>query len=420
MNTFPEETTLSPLKRRLYVLLGITLLVIAVLIAIMLITNKPRSQRRPVVPGAPVVLVTEVSPGDHTLVINTWGTVKPAKEIELKSQVTGKVLRIHPEFLPGGRAAAKEVLVTIDPSDYRLALSSARAKLESAQLDLTVEEGQQKVARRELAIMNKDGSMSEADKELALRKPQLRSRQAAYDAARADVDRAKLDVSRTKITAPFNALIRSTAVNQGDLVGQQSLVAVLVGTDAYWIEAAISVETLGMIDFSHTGDPSYSNVTVITSSGKKRQGRVLKALGDLDASGRMARIIVEVAGPLGDMAGGVPDMLLGDYLEMHIQGKTLNNVVPISTDGYRDDGSVWLVTDTQTLERIPVELVWREQKTAWVRGNIPAGSKLITSALSAAVPGMKLSLPGQPQKNTHPAQPGGKPAQRTGAKGPTP
>ena len=418
MKTFPEETTLSPMMRKTFVLLGVALLLAAAAIAWYLMTNKPRSQRKPFVAGAPVVLVTEVSPGDHTLTIDAWGTVKPAKEIELRSQVTGKVRGIHAEFIPGGRVKANDVLVTIDPSDYRLALSIAQAKLESAQLNLTVEQGQQKVAQRELNIMNKDDSMSEADKELALRKPQLRSMQAAYDAAKADVDRAKLDVSRTRITAPFNALIRSTAVNQGDLVGQQSLVAVLVGTDSYWIEASISVDTLSMIDLSHTDDPTYSNLTITTTSGKQRQGRVLKVLGDLDVSGRMARIICEVANPLGDMSGGVPDMLLGDYLEMHIQGKTLTGVVAISTEAFRDDNSIWLVTDASTLDKIPVELIWRKQKSAWVRGDIPAGSKLIVSALPAAVQGMKLSLPGQKTKKND--TPVAEPAQQAGAKGPTP
>jgi len=392
-----DESRLTAGERYALWLAVILILAAAAVTAVLLIKFKPASKRKPYVPGAPAVTVMKAKTVDHQVVIDVWGTVKPAKEITLQSQVSGKVLSIHKEFMPGGRVNKGDVLVRIDPRDYRLALASAQAKLESAQLNLTVEQGQQKVAQRELAIMNADDSMSDADKELALRKPQLRNTQAAYDAARADVDKAKLNVSRTRMKAPFNAMVRSTGVNQGDLVGQQTQVATLVGTDAYWLEALVPVETLARVDLSRADDPAFHNVTVTTTSGTERKGRVLKVLGDLEASGRMARIICEIPDPLGDMTGGVPDLLLGDYISMQISGKTLSGVVPVSVAAFRDNNTLWLVDVNGRLDIKPVELIWREQKSVYLRG-IQDGALIITSALAAPVQGMEVLLPGQKPK----------------------
>jgi len=50
------------------------------------------------------------------------GTVVPAREVELKSRVTGEVIDISPEFIEGGLLKAGSLVLQIDTEDYKLAL----------------------------------------------------------------------------------------------------------------------------------------------------------------------------------------------------------------------------------------------------------------------------------------------------------
>ncbi|MBN2310002.1 MAG: HlyD family efflux transporter periplasmic adaptor subunit, partial [Candidatus Hydrogenedentes bacterium] len=270
------------MKRFFRVVRGVflTLFSIAVLgaggwLAYHLMTNKPQPERRRPPQSAPLVEVEALQPVREQIIVPVMGTVIPAVDVTLQARVAGEITATHPQLIDGGVVRKGDVLVTIDPRDYQLALVSAEAQLESARYNLKVEEGQQDVAQREWELLDMQEEASELDQELALRKPHLRQRQAALRAAEAQVEQARLDLERTQVKAPFNAVIQEAYVDRGDQAAQQTQLATLIGTDVYWVRVSVKNECLQWIQFPDGHGTAGSAVRVHTRTGAVREGRVL-------------------------------------------------------------------------------------------------------------------------------------------------
>ena len=77
-------------------------------------TSKPAPIAKPIrLPPVPIVDVLHIQPGSHRVWIETQGLVKPKTQIELVSQVTGRVVSIAEQFSAGGFFDAKQALVSL-------------------------------------------------------------------------------------------------------------------------------------------------------------------------------------------------------------------------------------------------------------------------------------------------------------------
>jgi multidrug efflux pump subunit AcrA (membrane-fusion protein) len=203
-----------------------------------------------------------------------------------------------------------------------------------------------------------------------------------------------LDLERTQIRASFNAMVRSKSVDIGSQVTPQEPLAEMVGTDNYRIQVSMPLDRLEWIQTpSQTGDPG-SKVRIIYGQGHERSGQVVRLLGDLATEGRMARILVEVADPLG-LNASTKDrtpLLIGEYVRVEIQGRKLDGVFEIPRTALRDHSSVWLVGKNQTLEIRKVRAIWRDPEIVLLKDALKPGEHLIISDLAAPVTGMMLRV----------------------------
>lgn len=396
MNTeFTPHSKDRHLTRREKHLLGafsIVMVLLTVLIAGYMIRNRPTARRQRPPRAAPAVTVSPVALTDHRVMIRVMGNVIPEREISLMAEVSGEITGVHPEFLPGGLVEQGDILVTIDPVDYQAAVASAEAALEQARLALRQEEGRQIIAAKEWKMLG-GGDSTELERELALRKPQLRQAEAAYRSAEAALRLARKDLADTRVRAPFNAVIRSTHVDMGDKATSQTVLAVLVGTDAYWVQASVPVDRIPWLEFPDDDRPDAGTARIHTVHGNHRTGSLIRLLSDIEPEGRMARVLVEVPDPLNldpSRDQHLP-MLLDDYVRVDLSGRLEKNVVVIPRDTLRLNDTVWLLSDSNTLEIADVDVVWRDPETVLIRG-IPPASRLIVSDLSSPVEGMELTL----------------------------
>ena len=58
-------------------------------------------KRKPVEKTAPVVDIMKVNPDRFTAQIRAMGTVRPDREVVIKSQVAGTVIQVAPDFVQG-------------------------------------------------------------------------------------------------------------------------------------------------------------------------------------------------------------------------------------------------------------------------------------------------------------------------------
>jgi len=334
------------------------------------------------------------------------GTVVAAQEVTLQPRVSGEVIKLSPEFVPGGRFKAGEFILQIDPKDYELTVEKTRSQVAQAQYELKMEQGAQEIARHEWELLGVEETATEQDRELALRKPHLIKANAALEAANAAVREAKLDLERTTIIAPFNAIVTTESVDVGAQVTQQTQLGTLVGTDEYWVRAAVPVDQLGWIRFPGRDGKGGSTAAIrqqlATDLHNEWTGRVVRLMGDLEPEGRMARVLISVRDPLrlgsGDEAG-LP-LLIGSYVSVAIEGREVKDVIPLPRTALRDGDSVWLMNDGNKLEIANVSVVWRDRDTVWVRDGIEPGQRLVVSDLPAPVEGMGLTLGGDSTADT--------------------
>ena len=352
----------------------------------------PRAQKRPPERTVALVKTQPLFADTHQVTVTAMGSVVPAMEITLKSRVSGEIQFIHPEFVEGGFIRAGEKVLKIDAEDYELAIARQESAVVNAQYAFKVEMGFQDVARQEWALLYPERTANAQEEELALRKPHLAKARSDLAAARAELEQARLNLSRTDIFASFNAIVRSTHVNVGSQVSTQDALAQLVGTDEYWIQVSLPAERLAWIQIPRTNAEKGASV-IVSYRGNQRQGTVARLLSDLETEGRMARILVSVKDPLelkSKTRDSAPPMLIGEYARVEIQGQRLTDVYRIPRSALRDNSTIWILAEDDTLKIIPVETVWRDADHVLMKNGIVPGQRLIVSDLSAPVNGLPL------------------------------
>ena len=277
----------GPHRRRRWVInivLSIALIAAGIAGAAYIRKTAPKARKRPPVKMLPLVQVIKVHPEEEHILVPAMGTVIAAHEIILESRVVGEIVSIHPEFTVGGYLKKGSEILRIDPQDYKLALTLARARVKDAESKLKILQAEAAAARDEWREINrKRAGKNNEPSPLLIKKPQLTAAQAMLVAEKADVKMAQLNLARTNISVPFNAIVRAKHVDIGSQVSGQDRLAELVGTDEYWIQASMPVDRLDWIMIPRiSGDPG-SKVRIFFRNGIELSGTVIKLLGELEA-----------------------------------------------------------------------------------------------------------------------------------------
>lgn len=390
----------APRKKRLLTfflqfLLSIVVLACGVTLATYYMKTGPEAKPGKREPSPPLVEVQQVSSGNHRLIVSGMGTVLAAKEINLTPGVGGEIIKMSDKMVPGGFFAKGELLVTIDPADYQLAIMRLKSEVAKAQYNLELEMGNQRVAQQEFDILGQ--KVSETEKKLMLREPQLKIQKATLDGVKATLAQAELDLTRTQVKAPFNGVVLSRSVNLGARISEATVLARLVGTDQFWLKLAIPTAQLRWITFPSDGKEG-SEVRIFlqekTGDGAFRTGRVIRLAADIEEQGRMAAVYVAVKDPLNRLPENStkPQLLLGSFVRAEIAGTELAGVVPIKRNYLRDGNSIWLFSDDQTLEIRQVDIVAKTSEYIFIGSGLTNGEKLIVSDLTAPVAGIPIKL----------------------------
>ncbi len=360
-------------------------------LASFLYVTKPSAKRGTAQIKAPLVEVMEARASDHVVTLSSMGTVTASRSMALKPRVGGFVLNLSQRFVPGGIFQKGEVILALDPTDYKLALEKRKTLVARARAELNLEKGRQAVARAEVKLMETTSGKRFRDSDLALRKPQLAKVEADLESAMVDLQTARLDLERTVIRAPFNCMVMEKQVEQGSQVTSQETLATLSATDEYWVEATLPVDELAWIRFPLSGKGQGSPVTVFTRDNKIHQGRILRLLGDIAPQSRLARVLIAVKDPLGLETEKVNPLLLNAYVAVAIEGERINNVIALPRQVVRDGNGVWIVRNNQ-LAIGRLEILWKNAETLFVKSGVEPGDKIVMSDLSSVVDGMVIRV----------------------------
>ncbi|MXY96376.1 MAG: efflux RND transporter periplasmic adaptor subunit, partial [Gemmatimonadetes bacterium] len=223
---------------------------VSVALAALLISLAPQPTRTEQPPQVPFVQTDPVAAGSGPIPVFGSGTVRPSEEIDVVSQVGGRIAWVDPGFLSGGRIAAGDTLFRVEEVDYQYRVQEAEASLAASQLALLQEEEQASIARaqHDLYTARKgDESSENSANPLALREPQLKAAQAALVRDEARLAEANLALSRTHITAPFDGFVQEESVDVGRIVAAGQPVARIFASDAVEIVVPLSDSDVALI-----------------------------------------------------------------------------------------------------------------------------------------------------------------------------
>ncbi len=382
METISHQKHQPSLIKRL-----IPIIIVLVVVFVLLQLMKGMKQEPAKVPEKPqgfLVETTTVNPTDLTLTISSQGTLQAKRQITLTTEVSGKVLTLSPAFVVGGRFNAGEVLLTIDPADYQVAVARAEANLASAQAQLNLERAKSDQAKKDWESFGRKGQPSD----LLLNIPQLEGAQASVKAAEADLMKAKRDLQKTEIKAPFNGTVISKAVDLGQFVGMSGSLGVIAGTDVAEVRLPLTNQDLQKLDLlDRSLEEQLLPVQFFNGHQKMvAEGHIRRLESSKDAKTLLNYVVGEIEQPV------VKGLLYNTFLQAKITGPTLDDVYPIPTAWMMPNDQLAVYQKDGTLAIKNVEVIHKTNEYFYLKSGISELDAIITTPIQAPVAGMPLRL----------------------------
>ena len=171
------------------------------------------------------------------------GTVR-AYVVTMAPQIAGLIVQLpvaDNQFVHKG-----DLLVQIDPTDYKIAVSLAEAAVSQAQVNAeNVErEAQRRQELTALAVTVEEKQTYTSNAAVA---------QAQYQQAVARVDQARVNLERTEIRSPVDGWVTNLLAQQGDYATAGQNLISLTDANSFWVDGYFEETNLGPI---RVGDPA--------------------------------------------------------------------------------------------------------------------------------------------------------------------
>ena len=357
-------------------------------VGVALLFTGPKAAPEEDLPVVPKVQVVELETEDAPIVVETFGEVIPSRRVTMRPDVAGRVSVVASSLIPGGMVSEGDELFRMDDVMARLSVDESQAAFRAAEA-----EWKESVRRRDQARqLAREDVIPDTD--LAALEASAVIQEAAMERAKASAARAEETWRRHVVVAPFDAVIIAESVEVGEWVTPGADAVELVATDTFWVRASAPISELQWIEDWTDIDAAatvYLEAGVETAS--VRNGRVLRALGDLGREGRLARLLVAIEDPMGVRAdrSGAP-FLLGSFVRIEIQAGLLSQVARVERNWLRERDQVWLVGADNRLNIRSARVRWRQGDVVYIDPVAEPGERLVVSSLRNALPEMAVEI----------------------------
>ncbi|MEL6870173.1 MAG: efflux RND transporter periplasmic adaptor subunit [Pseudomonadota bacterium] len=369
---------MSYFVQRLIVVVAI--LLCSVGLAVALFMSRPEIQKKPVDVLAPLVEVMDLEPQSVAFGVASQGTVEPLTQTALSAEVAGTIVSLSDSFLPGERFSAGDVLLQIDPTNYKVAVETARANVSQRQIEF---EGAQK--------LRADGYGSEAA---------LLTAKAQLAAAKAELTRAERDLARTVVSVPYDGLVRSRTAQLGDYVLPGSVLGAVFAIDQVEVRLPLPDIDLAFVDLPSVASNARNQAgpRVMLAGqyrGKPAQwsARIVRTEGVVESANRMVFSVARIDDPyvLEGSTDRVP-LPIGTFVEADIEGITIDGVVAIPREYVRGNNQVVFVNAERQLVFRELEFLRTDARFAYALADQLDELRLLTTTLEAPLNGMEVRV----------------------------
>lgn len=359
---------MSPISRNY--LLPFLILALAGAVAFLMVKSRDELPRRERALELPLVTVMPVEPGPVPVKMTSRGMVTPLRDIELVSEVSGRVVWVDPGFLQGEEVSEGQLLLRIDPLDYEVAVSDAEAALASAELALA-----------EVKVLVKTAAIAEAEAGVAAARDRLR--------------KARADLADTEIRAPFDAVVDVKQVDLGQFVQTGKALTRLLSTDIAEIRLPLLASDVPFVEHGRDEAGQWRQLTLTATFGDVRyewQARRARVERRVDEQTRVFYLVAQVERPY-DLALHEHILAIGLFVEAHFAGRPIADAVRLPRSALHHGNTVFVVEKGLLRERA-VELLRREGDSVIIGDGLVGGDSVVLNRLSLMVDGMPVQVEG--------------------------
>ena len=367
-------------------------------------------EKEEVVKAIPVQTATAVQE-NVTLKVDVQGEVQPRTQINLVPQVSGLITYMSPKFIEGGRFNKGDLLVRIDPEEFKLRVTQAKANIAQAETIIAREKSEAAIARLDWEDLGRQGEPNP----LTLREPQMAEARAQLASAKARLAEAELQLSRTSLYAPFRGRVTIRQVDQGEFVTIGTRLGEVYATNIMDVRLPMTNEELRRAGLSlgFEAEGNSSGIPVKLSTRVAGQycewpGHIVRTDSRFDSETRVLFAYVEVLDPFGvNASDGIP-LAPGLFVNASVEGQRRDKVIVIPRSALRGNDKVYLAEDGE-LSIKTVQVLSSNRNQALLSGGVEIGDTVVTSPIRGAADGMKIEVVTSSLTKTETAETGNAP-----------
>lgn len=345
------------------------LLLIAIAVVIVIILANPRLKILSSGPGdgtgtgardtrLPVKAVI-VRPEQLTNTIRATGTILANEEVELRSEIAGKIQEIV--FQEGSRVRKGDLLVRINDDELRAQIKK---------LDSQKKLAEEKERRRRMLFEKQN--ISPEDYEIALNE---------LNSIRAEIEYNRARLDKTALRAPFNGIIGLRYVSDGSYVSSTSRIATLQDVEKVKVDFAVperyaaQVVTGQTIRFTRTG------------SDEVFLGRIFAVEPKIDPQTRTLQARALCANPGGRI-------LPGAFVEVNLELERFEAALLVPSEAIIPElkGQKVFLYRGGRAEQSAVRTGLRTENKVQILEGVQPGDTVLTTGILQVAPGLSLNL----------------------------
>ncbi|MBN2870199.1 MAG: efflux RND transporter periplasmic adaptor subunit [Campylobacterales bacterium] len=351
--------------------------------------ERPKAAGMQPPPQGPVpVTAIQVNRGSFPAVLEATGQTEAYNTVQIYARVSGYLAKRS--YVEGSFVTKGSTLFTIDPSDLKNSLDSAKAAYDLAQANHT---NAQSVLNRikPLAAAN-----AASQQELDTATANERNTAAAVSAAKASLEQARLNLSYTTITAPISGFVDRRKVDVGTYVsaGANGLLTTMYQNDPIYVN----------FSFSENQRLSHQNAIASGALSAPKEGKyeVELTLGDGSVLKRQGKI--DFIAPFVDPTTGNimyravlensdHKLLPGQFVKVRVKGMEWKETLylPQKTVLTGDKGKfVYVIEANNTVSPRPVTVGAWVGDNILIQGGLSGEEKIAADALPKLKPGAEV------------------------------
>lgn len=372
----------------------------------------------------PEVTITKAITQDVALTFEYPGRVAGFKEVEIRSQASGILLKLN--YSEGQFIKMGETLFQIDPAPFEANLQKVKARLDS---DIAALWQSDQNLKRVLILFNKNGvSQQERDDAIA----SYEEAKAKVKQSEAELVNAKIDLTYTKVLAPITGITSEKKYSEGNLITKNELMTNMVQLDRVYINFAYPDDDFYIQKNLSTLDSSVDvhtqidkNINTINKISKTTNSKITKITQDdvilnAKSNSKQLQAIVKFGDNFSNTKTGIVDftsstidtntmtvfaraevdnsdhtLIPGQFVRIQVNGFTKKNVIVIPDIAIiqSPNGAVVYCLDSEDKIIVkPVVLSNHVSDGYIIEKGIDEGDRVVIGGMIKAHPGTKVTI----------------------------